>query len=95
MKLHASRDERDLDDAALLFNRLGYSSAQDCIGLLAQTYPLGQLLPRHRYLAEEVARRALNARGQRESKATRATEFDDPWKRRGPGQSTSGPTLGR
>ena len=25
MKLHASRDERDLDDAALLFNRLGHS----------------------------------------------------------------------
>ncbi|NLC98411.1 MAG: nucleotidyl transferase [Actinomycetales bacterium] len=81
MKLHASRDERDLDDAAVLFNRLGYSSGQDCIDLLTQTYPLGQLLPRHRYLAEEVAHRAISSRQQRESKATRTTEFDDPWKR--------------
>ena len=81
MKLHASRDERDLDDAAVLFNRLGYSSGQDCIDLLTQTYPLGQLLPRHRSLAEEVAHRAIGSRQQRESKATRTTEFDDPWKR--------------
>lgn len=58
MKLHASRDDRDLDDAAVLFNRLGFRSSQDCIDLLTQTYPAGQLLPRHRYLAEEVARRA-------------------------------------
>lgn len=45
MKLHASRDIRDLDDAALLFNHLGYTSAQDCIDLLTTIYPLGQLLP--------------------------------------------------
>lgn len=64
MKLHASRDDRDLDDAAVLFNRLGYTSAQDCIDLLTDTYPLGQLLPRHRYLAEEVVDRAKAARTQ-------------------------------
>lgn len=64
MKLHASRDDRDLDDAAVLFNRLRYTSAQDCIDLLTHTYPLGQLLPRHRYLAEEVADRAKAARAQ-------------------------------
>lgn len=58
MKLHASRDERDLDDAALLFNRLGYTTAQECIDLLAATYPTGQLLPRHRYIAEDVVIRA-------------------------------------
>lgn len=58
MKLHASRDERDLDDAATLFNRLGYTTAQQCIDLLADTYPVAQLLPRHRYVAEDVARRA-------------------------------------
>ncbi len=58
MKLHASRDDRDLDDAAILFNRLGHSTAQDCIDLLTATYPTGQLLPRHRYLADEVATRA-------------------------------------
>lgn len=58
MKLHASRDDRDLDDAALLFNRLGYTIAQECIDLLTAIYPTGQLLPRHRYIAEEVATRA-------------------------------------
>ena len=61
MKLHASRDERDLDDAAVLFNEVGYDSAQDCIDLLSRTYPVSQLLPRHRYLAEEVAARAADA----------------------------------
>lgn len=58
MKLHASRDDRDLDDAALLFNTLGYTSAQECIDLLASRYPVSRLLPRHRYIAEDVARRA-------------------------------------
>lgn len=62
MKLHASRDDRDLDDAALLFNLLGYGTAQDCVDLLIGTYPTGQLLPRHRYLAGEVAARALARR---------------------------------
>lgn len=37
MKLHAARDERDLDDAVTLFNTLGYTSAQECIDLLATT----------------------------------------------------------
>lgn len=62
MKLHASRDERDLDDAVLLFDRLGYTSTQECIDLLTSTYARGQLLPRHRYVAEEVANRVLRAR---------------------------------
>ena len=58
MKLHASRDERDLDDAAVLFNQLGYTTSQECLDLLDATYPARQLLPRHRYLADEVATRA-------------------------------------
>ncbi len=62
MKLHASRDERDLDDAATLFNRLGYTTAQEAVDLLSHTYPPGQLLPRHYYIAEDVAHRAA-ARG--------------------------------
>lgn len=77
MKLHASRDERDLDDAARLFNRLGYTAAQDCIDLLAATYPVGQLLPRHRYIAEDVASRA---------KVLRASQDDAP-------SSTTGPSA--
>lgn len=62
MKLVASRDERDLDDAATLFDRLGYSSAQQCIDLLTSMYPGSQLLPRHRYIADEVADRATSRR---------------------------------
>lgn len=60
LKLHASRDERDLDDAAILFDRLGYTTGQDCLDLLAATYPAARLLPRHRYIAEDVATRARN-----------------------------------
>lgn len=63
MKLHASRDERDLDDAAILFNRLNYTTAEECIALLTATYPSGQLLPRHRYLAEEIVNRAGRSQG--------------------------------
>jgi len=73
MKLHASRDERDLDDAALLLNRLGYTTAQECIDLLTATYPTGQLLPRHRYIVEDIAARA---------QARRDTQNPDPAKRR-------------
>lgn len=58
MKLHASRDDRDIDDAVVLFNRLGYTTSQECIELLSAAYQAGQLLPRHRYLAREVATRA-------------------------------------
>lgn len=58
MKLHASRDERDLDDAATLFNRLGYTTAQEAVDLLSRTYPPGRLLPRHFYIAADVAHRA-------------------------------------
>lgn len=99
MKLHASRDERDLDDAALLFNRLGYTTAQECIDLLTATYPTGQLLPRHRYIAEEVATRA---HARRDAPATDPAKrrrepsvddgfhpFQDPWQHR-PGSDTHG-----
>ena len=90
MKLHASRDDRDLDDAAVLFNRLGYTSVQDCIDLLTNTYPLGQLMPRHRYLAEEVAIRAGKARERQQAKPRRNIGFDDPWQRRNPGPNQGG-----
>ncbi|MBL8926481.1 MAG: hypothetical protein JNM77_09590 [Pseudonocardia sp.] len=83
MKLHASRDDRDLDDAAILFNRLGYTTAQDCMDLLTATYPTGQLLPRHRYLAEEVATRAHAHRDRSQKPTPRADAA-----RRGREQST-------
>ena len=44
MKLHVSRDERDIEDAAGLFVRLDYTTAQDCIDFLTATNPVGQLL---------------------------------------------------
>lgn len=102
MKLHASRDDRDLDDAAILFNRLGYTTAQDRIDLLTATYPTGQLLPRHRYLADEVTTRAhahrdrndkppdIDAarRGREQSRSDDGLDpFRDPWQHRpGPGR---------
>lgn len=104
MKLHASRDDRDLDDAAILCRRLGYTTAQECVDLLAATYPAGQLLPRHRYLAEDIAARAraLTANVDREAREPDETlgkrdhqtddgfhPFDDPWRHR------SGPSGGQ
>lgn len=76
MKLHASRDERDLDDAARLFNRLGYTTPQDCIDLLAATYPVAQLLPRHRYIAQDVAGRAEAHRFATSRQDPPAPDFD-------------------
>lgn len=100
MKLHASRDNRDLDDAALLFNRLGYTTAQECISLLTATYPTGQLLPRHRYIAEEVATRAHARRKEPATDTAKCRRepsvdggfypFQDPWQHR-PGPDAHGP----
>ncbi|HUG49512.1 MAG TPA: DUF6036 family nucleotidyltransferase [Terrimesophilobacter sp.] len=73
MKLHASRDERDLDDAAILFGLLGYTSAQQGLDLLTSTYPTGRLLPRHRYIVEDVAERVAALRAA-QSPAPRQAE---------------------
>lgn len=62
MKLHAARDERDLNDAATLYNKIGYTTAAEGRELLTRTYPPAQLLPRHRYVVEEVAQRAAAQR---------------------------------
>lgn len=103
MKLHASRDDRDLDDAALLFNRLGYINAQECIDLLTATYPTGQLLPRHPYIADEVATRAHARRDAPATDAVKRREqaindgfdpFQNPWQdRSGPGPHDPGRSL--
>ncbi|WP_200847125.1 DUF6036 family nucleotidyltransferase [Microbacterium sp. 18062] len=71
MKLHASRDERDLDDAATLFLRLGYTTAEQGIELLTSTYPVGRLLPRHRYIVEDVAQRAAARRAEQKHTSQR------------------------
>lgn len=100
MKLHASRDERDLDDAALLFSRLGYTTPQECIDLLTATYPTGQLLPRHRYIAEDIVTRAQahrDAQNPDHTKPPRAQGIDGGFdlfqdtRQYRPGQDTRGP----
>lgn len=67
LKLYASRDDRDLDDAATLYNEVGYATAQQGVDLLSDTYRVTQLLPRHRYVVDEVARRAEALRTRRDS----------------------------
>lgn len=69
MKMHAARDDRDLDDAATLFNAAGLTTADQGRELLENTYPDTLLLPRHQYLPDEVAARAA---GQREEGAEQA-----------------------
>ena len=63
MKLHASRDDLDLDDAATLYNHLGYTP-QQATDLLARTYPASMLLPKHIYVIAEVSQRAQALRPQ-------------------------------
>ena len=70
MKLHASRDERDLDDAARLFRIVGYSSAEEALSLLERTYSQSRLLPRHRYVIDDVVRRAALTADAPESSST-------------------------
>lgn len=89
MKLYAARDARDFDDAAKLFNRLGFSTEKHCVDLLSATYPTSQLLPRHRYVIEDIIARADTLRAaQRKASLTRrrqarhsAAEQSDPLRR--------------
>lgn len=67
MKIHSGRthdSSRDLDDAAKLFNLAGYTSVDEVIDLLERTYPPHLLLPRHQYIAHEVAQRATLERAR-------------------------------
>lgn len=48
MKLHAARDDRDLEDAATLFNAAKYQTADQCMDLLLRTYPASLLQPKHK-----------------------------------------------
>jgi hypothetical protein len=63
MKLFASRDERDLDDAAVLFNLAGYTTAAQGVDLLSRSYPAAWLAPRHRFILHDIAARAASRRG--------------------------------
>lgn len=68
MKLHASRDERDLEDAAKLANIAGVTTQQQGVELLGRMYPPSMLLPRHRYIVDEVMDRAVAERAQAEKR---------------------------
>lgn len=57
MKLHSSRAGKDITDAALLFNRIGLKNAEEALDLAESFY--GQtLVPKHQYVAEEIAEKA-------------------------------------
>lgn len=58
MKVHAGRTEKDIEDAVLLYRIAGYTSADQVTDLLERTYPPRLLLPRHQYIAADIAQRA-------------------------------------
>lgn len=94
MKLHASRGERDLEDAAKLANISGITTPREGVELLGRMYPVSMLLPRHRYVVDDVMARAAAARGGSESEREQGrptTAPPDPpaLPTRGP----SGPTI--
>lgn len=77
MKLHAARGERDLSDAATLYNVAGYTTAEEGAALLSRTYPVAQLLPRHRYIVDDVAHRASEQRALHDSSARELDRADE------------------
>ena len=58
MKLYAARPGRDLDDAVKLWSIAGYTSEDQGVELLGEKYPAQLLLPKHRYVIQDVAARA-------------------------------------
>ena len=68
LKLYAGRSARDMDDAVNLWNRVGFTEASQGVNLLEQAYPKRLLLPRRRYIIEDIAARAASV-----SRATRPT----------------------
>ena len=63
MKLHSGRPGRDIDDATKLWSIAGYESEEEGIALLEEKYPPQLLLPKHRYIVQEVAARAREQSG--------------------------------
>jgi hypothetical protein len=61
MKIHSGRGQRDINDAVHLYNIAGYTDAKQVIELLERTYPARLLLPRHQYIAQNIAERAQSA----------------------------------
>ncbi len=89
MKLHAGRDDRDLDDAATLFNAAGMTTGDQGRKLLEQRYAAARLLPRHPYIPDEVAARAAVQRKGRAA-VTRA-KISDRIEREAPKRGRAAP----
>lgn len=53
MKLMSFRPERDFDDIEVLYNILGFTTADEGLDLLASYYPQSQILPRVQFLLAE------------------------------------------
>lgn len=62
LKLYSGRFARDTDDAVNLWNLAGYTKAEQGVALLERTYPDRLLLPRHRFIVEDIATRAAAVR---------------------------------
>jgi hypothetical protein len=64
MKVMAARtpagtERGDKDDIRLLMNRLGLNNAGEVMDLVERYYPAAQILPRSRYLVDEILGEAL------------------------------------
>lgn len=58
MKLFAVRNDKDINDAAILWNRCGYTSVDQGVELLEKSYPSRLLELKHQYSIESVLSRA-------------------------------------
>lgn len=54
MKLAAARTPIDADDILILAEHLGITSAEEALEIVTEYYPPSQLLPKTRFLAEEL-----------------------------------------
>jgi hypothetical protein len=54
MKLLAARVERDQDDIRTLYQLCGFTTAEEGLRLVQSTYPDYRLLPRTRFMLEEM-----------------------------------------
>ena len=57
LKMLAARVERDEDDIALLYKELDFESADEAVAFLEERFADLPLLPRARYLLEDIAKR--------------------------------------
>jgi hypothetical protein len=54
MKLLAARPEQDADDIRFLCGLLGITDARAALAVVAEVYPAGRLLPKTRFVVEEM-----------------------------------------